>query len=48
MSLLITVRGSAERSCPAERGIVSLGAHVEGPEKEEVVARATRALDPLV
>lgn len=47
MSLQITVRGSAERSYPAERGIVSLGAHVEGPDKDDVVAQAKRALDPL-
>lgn len=47
MSLQITVRGSAERTYRAERGVVTLAAHVEGPDRADVVTRAQAALDPL-
>lgn len=47
MSLEVTVRGEAEQSYPAERAIVTLGANIEGPDKQRAFAEAVAIQEPL-
>lgn len=47
MSLLITVRGSAEQRFAAERAVVVLAAVVEGDDKATVMTEATAVQRPL-
>jgi uncharacterized protein YggE len=47
MTLEVTVRGEAERSYPAERAVVTLGAAIEGPDKQQVFSAAVAIQEPL-
>lgn len=47
MALEVTVRGEAERTFAAERGIVTLGATIEGPDKQQTYDRAVALQEPL-
>lgn len=47
MALEVTVRGEAERTYPAERGIVTLGATIEGPDKQRAFDQAVALQEPL-
>lgn len=47
MSLEITVRGTAQRSYPAERAVIELTAAVEGPDKDQVFKAVTAVQKPL-
>ena len=47
MALEVTVRGEAERTYPAERGIVTLGATIEGTDKQQTFDRAVALQEPL-
>jgi uncharacterized protein YggE len=47
MALEVTVRGEAERTYPAERATVTLGATIEGPDKQQTFDQAVALQEPL-
>ena len=47
MALEITVRGEAEGRYPAERAVVSIGATVEGPDKQRTFEQAVAVQEPI-
>jgi uncharacterized protein YggE len=47
MALEVTVRGEAEGTYPAERAVATLGATIEGPDKQRAFADAVAIQDPL-
>jgi uncharacterized protein YggE len=47
MALEVTVRGEAERTYPAERATVTLGATIEGPDKQRAFDQAVALQEPL-